>query len=139
MKKTLSLTVAILILFSICVLAVSCARGDDDKMLYTEDTTLGTGSKTVTLTVEHLDGTKITFTVKTDKTILADALLEHNLIEGETDIYGLYVKKVNGITRDYDKDRTYWALYVNGEYSMEGVSSVEITEGAAYTYKASTY
>ena len=139
MKKTLSLTVAILILFSICVLVVSCARGDDGKMLYTEDTTLGTGSKTVTLTVEHLDGTKITFTVKTDKTILADALLEHNLIEGETDIYGLYVKKVNGITRDYDKDRTYWALYVNGEYSMEGVSSVEITEGAAYTYKASTY
>ncbi len=139
MKKILSLTLALLMLLSICLFAVSCKDGDKEEMLYTEDTTLGTGSKTIILTVEHFDGQKVTFTVKTDKTILADALLEHNLIEGETDIYGLYVKKVNGITRDYNKDRTYWALYVNGEYSMEGVSSVEVTEGATYTYKAETY
>ena len=29
-----------------------------------------------------------------------DALIEHNLIEGEKGAYGLYVKKVNGITAE---------------------------------------
>ena len=74
-----------------------------------------------------------------DKETLSEALIEHGLIEGENDIYGMYVKRVNGITQDYNKDRTYWALYIDGVYSMEGVSSVRITDGASYTYKAETY
>ena len=120
-----------------CVFAISCADADGGKMLYEEDTVLGSGSTTITFVVEHFDGKMVTFTIKTDKTVLSDALLEHELIEGENDIYGLYVKKVNGITQDFNKDRTYWALYVDGAYSMEGVSSVKIKEGQTYTYRVS--
>ena len=138
MKKILSLTLVLLIMLSVCTFTASCGDDTEEQMLYTEDTVLGNGNKTVILVVEHSDGKKVTFTIKTDKTILADALLEHKLIEGENDTYGLYVKKVNGITQDYNKDRTYWALYIDGEYSMTGVSSVELTEGTVYTYKVST-
>ena len=136
MKRLLSLTLALLMICSMCIFTVSCGE-TNEKMLYTEDTTLGTGAKTITFNVEHLDGTKIKFTIKTDKTILADALIEHGLIEGERGKFGIYVKKVNGITRDFNKDKTYWALYIGDTYAMTGVSSVEITEGTEYTYKAS--
>ena len=46
-----------------------------------------------------------------------------------------YVKKVNGITADYDADQTYWAFYVNGEYATAGVDSTTIEEGATYSFK----
>ena len=72
--------------------------------------------------------TKFNFTV-------GDALLEHNLIEGEDGDYGLYVKKVNGITADYDADKTYWAFYIDGEYAMTGVDATDVEAGKTYTFK----
>ena len=137
MKRILSLTLAILMILSVCIFTASCGNDNEEQMLYTEDTVLGTGDKEFTFTVEHIDGTKVSFTIRTDEKILSDALLEHELIEGEDGAFGLYVKKVNGITQDFDIDKTYWALYIEGEYAMEGVSSIEVTEGAMYSYKAS--
>ena len=67
MKRILSLTLALLMLFSMCISFASCSK--EEKMLYTEDTTLGNGSKTITFTVEHIDGFKVVFTIKTDKAI----------------------------------------------------------------------
>ena len=58
-----------------------------------------------------------------------------NLIAGEQGDYGLYVKTVNGITVDFDKDGKYWAFYVGGEYAMSGVDSTEITAGSTYAFK----
>ena len=137
MKKILSLTLALLMMFSICIFTASCGDGEEEKMLYTEDTTLGTGSKTITFIATHIDGTKVKFTIKTDKEVLSEALLEHDLIEGEDGAFGLYVKKVNGITQDFDKDETYWALYIGGDYAMTGVDSTPVTDGATYMFKAS--
>ena len=135
MKRILSLTLALLMLFSMCISFASCSK--EEKMLYTEDTTLGNGSKTITFTVEHIDGVKVVFTIKTDKAMLADALMEHELLEGEDGPYGIYVKKVNGITHDYDKNYTYWALYIGEDYAMNSADATEITDGASYTFKAS--
>ena len=52
--------------------------------------------KTVTVKVVA-DGQELTFTLHTDKENLEDALVEHNLIDGDMDVYGMYIKKVNGI------------------------------------------
>ena len=98
---------------------------------YLKDMTFGEGSKTVTVEVKAGDD-KITFTVKTDKTKVGDALIEHNLIDGDESQYGLYVKKVNGIIADYDIDQSYWAFYTNGEYAMSGVDTTDIDESAVY-------
>ena len=77
-------------------------------------------------------GNQITLTIHTDKEILGDALLDHKLIEGEDGDYGMYIKKVNGIQADYDKDGAYWAFSQNGEYMMTGVDGTSIAGGETY-------
>ena len=97
---------------------------------------LGTGQTKFFFSVIDAEGKETTFEIHTNKTKVGDALLELNLISGETGDYGLYVKTVNGITVDYDKDGKYWAFYIGGEYAVTGVDSTEITAGSTYTFKA---
>ncbi len=99
--------------------------------LYREDTELGEGNLTVKVKVKA-DEKSITFTLHTDKTNLAEILLEQKLVEGEDGAYGLYIKKVNGILADYDVDQTFWSLEQNGETLMTGVSGVTISGGEQY-------
>ena len=99
--------------------------------VYTEDTTLGEGNTAVSVAVKADDRT-VTFTIMTDKTILGDALTDTGLVEGENGAYGLYIKKVNGITADYSVNQSYWAFYINGEYAITGVDSTEISADANY-------
>lgn len=98
-------------------------------------TVLGEGNTKFAFTVVDKDGNETAFEINTDKEKVGDALLELNLIEGDEDDFGLYVKKVNGITADYDKDQTYWAFYVNGEYASSGVDTTTIENGAEYMFK----
>lgn len=98
-------------------------------------TEVGTGKVSFPFTVCDKDGNTADFIVHTDKAIVGDALLDCGLIEGEEGPYGLYVKTVNGITADYDKDGVYWAFYVNGEYGMSGVDLTEIDPDAEYMFK----
>ena len=140
MKKILSLSLALLMLFATCFVAISCADkdgGGQGDMLYTEDTTLGQGSTTITLIVEHVNEKKVTFTINTDKTILSEAILEHELMEAHDDVYGLYIDSVNGVTHDWDTDQTYWAIYEGDNYAMVGIEHITITNGATYKLVAS--
>ena len=130
-----NLTVVCCLLLAIVIL-IGCAEkipaeGKWKDAKYLQDTEFGKGAKTVT--VEVVVGEQsVEFEIHSDKTYLADALLEHKLIEGDDSEYGLYVKKVNGIFADYDVDKTYWGLYKNGEMMMVGVSSVEFSDGEHY-------
>lgn len=97
-------------------------------------TEIGEGSTKFNFTV--FDGEKETaFLVKTDKKTVGEALIDVRLISGEQGAYGLYVKTVNGVTADYDKDGKYWAFYINGEYAMTGVDSTDIVSGDSYAFK----
>lgn len=98
-------------------------------------TVLGEGSVKFTFEVVDGEGNQKNFEIHTDKESVADALLEFDLIAGDDSEYGLYVKTVNGITADYDVDQTYWAFYVDGEYSMGGVDAVVPQEGHTYSFK----
>ena len=102
-----------------------------DDAIYKEDKTFGEGKTTVEVELT-VNENNVTFTLKTDKTTLGDALTEHGLIEGEEGAYGLYVKKVNGITADYDIDKTYWAFYKDGVALLTGVDSTDISNGEHY-------
>lgn len=123
MKRILSLSVACLILLSALFIA-SCSGKESETEL------------TFTFEVVHLDGTEKTFEVKTYKTILADALTEKGYISGYNSQYGLTVETVDGETLDWNTSGAYWALYINGEYAITGVSSTTIEDGATYTFKA---
>lgn len=103
----------------------------------TDVTVNGEGATVFYFNVVDADGNTTKFEIHTDATTVGEALLALNLIEGEDAQYGLYVKKVNGITADYDIDGTYWAFYIGDEYGMTGVDMTEITPGATYAFKVS--
>lgn len=135
MKKTSLILAAVMLVGALLCLA-SCrgkidAEGIWSEAIYTEDVTVGDGEKTVFVTVE-VEDKSVTFTIRTDETILGDALLKHGLIEGEDGPYGLYIKKVNGITADYDVNQSYWGFYKDGEYMMTGVDGTEFADGDRY-------
>jgi len=135
MQKTMRSALAVLLVVVCLLTATACGTEKEaslwDTATYTEDTTFGDGAKTIKVEVKAEDKV-VTFTVKTDADTVGAALLEHKLIAGDQGDYGLYVKVVNGITADYDKDQTYWAFYVDGEYAMTGVDATAIDEGVTY-------
>ncbi len=96
---------------------------------------LGEGKTEFLFNVTDASGNDTKFEIHTDETIVGEALMKLELISGEAGDYGLYVKEVNGIKADYDKNGTYWAFYINGEYAMTGVDSTEIVQGATYSFK----
>lgn len=97
---------------------------------------VGKGSTKFTFKATDADGKTTVFNVSTDKTIVGEALQDAGLISGEEGQYGLYVKTVNGITLDYDKDGMYWAFYINDEMAPTGVDMTEIKPGEVYSFKA---
>ena len=132
MKKTINLLAVLLL---ICMVFTACntvsAEGLWENATYRRDMEFGKGEKTVEVEVKVGDES-VTFTVHTDKETLGDALLEHKLIDGEKGAYGLYVKYVNGIEADYDKDGSYWGFYKNGEMMLVGVDGAVIADGEHY-------
>ena len=163
LKKLLSVILCTVLIAATALLAIGCsnegnenpetpktedvgktdAGNDEEDTPATGDTTsdgvteIGEGEKSFSFTVVELDGKETRFLVKTNKQKVGDALLELKIIEGEAGPYGLYVKKVNGIAADFDKDKTYWGFYVDGNYAMTGVDMTDIEEGKTYTFKVS--
>ena len=154
MKKTnktnlLSLFLCVVLIAAMALLTTACDNfnfdflGTEQEAATNAPNTNGADNSTeapiakkqFTFVVVDGNGNETTFQISTDKNIVGDALLAEGLIAGEEGAYGLYVKTVNGITADYDVDKTYWAFYINGEYAFTGVDSTPIEEGATYTFK----
>lgn len=139
MKKTLLITLTLFMLIA-SLFVVSCvdrSGGGQGDMIYTEDTSLGTGDITFTLIVEHINDKRVVFTVNTSKSILSEALKEVGILEGHDDTYGLYIDSVNGVTHNYKTDKTYWAIYEGDNYASTGIDGISIKEGATYKLVAS--
>lgn len=98
---------------------------------YTEDTEIGEGAVTVKVTVAAGEKS-IILTVHTDKENLGEALLEYELVSGDQSQYGLYIKSVNGIEADYDKNQAWWSISKDGESLMTGADSTPIADGENY-------
>ncbi len=137
-----SFLLLLLLIAAIALTAVGCDEKKDDETSATTTVTtaaatdVGEGAHSFVFEVVHLDGRKVTFNVKTDKTVVGEALVELGIIEGEDGQYGLYVKTVDGETVDYDKDGKYWAFYVDGSYALSGVDTTAIEAGKVYCFKA---
>ena len=135
MKAIIKSTACVIlsIVFVFCLISCNTVEkaGVWENATYRKDTELGSGAKTLKVEVKAEEQT-VTFTVKTDKATVGEALMEHGLISGDMGDFGLYIKSVNGITADYDVDKSYWAFYIIGEYAMTGVDGTEIDESAVY-------
>ncbi|MGN0527217.1 MAG: DUF4430 domain-containing protein [Acutalibacteraceae bacterium] len=146
-KKILSLLLIVCLIATIGVTLAACDsnKGTPDTttpVTTTENVTdkatateLGKGETKFDLIVTDADGKETKFVINTDKTTVGEALLDCKLIAGDESEYGLYVKTVNGVTADYDKDGTYWAFYINGEYALTGVDATDIEENATYEFR----
>lgn len=150
MRKLLSFVLCIVLIAAMALLATGCsdkketpkasepaqteATKDIVDEVPTQVTEKGEGKTAFNFEVTDLDGKTTKFLVKTDKTIVGEALLEVGLITGEEGPYGLMVSAVNGDTADYNKDKAYWAFYVGGEYATKGVDQTEIDPTATYSF-----
>lgn len=110
--------------------------GEPDSSAQSDGGVLGEGSTKFAFAMEDAEGGKTQWEIHTDQKTVGEALLELGLIDGEDSEFGLYVKTVNNITLDYDKDGMYWSFYINDEYAQSGVDSTEIKEGDTYLLKA---
>ena len=111
---------------------VSCGSKQESLNGAQTDAQTVSDKKTVYVTVTDDRGEKTEFTIETDKKTLREALESINLVQGEESEYGLYVKVVNGITADYDKDGAYWAFYKDKELLNTGVDSTFISDKDNY-------
>lgn len=137
MKKVLAIILALVMALSLMACGSSPAQqpdGDADTEIpvVTDGATLGEGTHSFTLEITDADGKTITATINTDEETVGAALLKLNIVQGEDSEYGLYVKTVNGITADYDKDQTYWSFYIDGEYAQTGVDMTAVNDGSTY-------
>ena len=142
--KVLSFVLCIVLVAAMALCTTACSDNKNAEQETVQTTVapgdsvkeLGEGAKSFSFSVVDKDGNKTAFLINTDKTTVGDALLELDLIAGDESEYGLYVKTVNGVTLDYDKDQMYWAFFVNGEYATSGVDTTDIDENAEYKFEA---
>lgn len=136
MKKTSIIIISLLVVIAVGLFFLPEEKSPDntgvwENAVYTENTTFGTGKNTLIVTVKA-EVKSINFTIKTDKTVVGDALKEYKLIDGEEGPYGIYIKVVNGIEADYDNDQSYWSFEKDGEAMLTGVDSTEFKDGDRY-------
>lgn len=137
MKQTANRLLALLLAMMMALSLAACGKAPQigGVTLPVQDgATIGQGSKTFTVEVTDAEGKTVRFTVNTDQETVGAALQELGVVAGEQSSYGLYIKSVNGITADYDKDGTYWAFSVNGELSQKGVDQTYVKNGDIYTF-----
>ena len=91
------------------------------------------GSKHVTVTIIHKDGTEKNLEYATDLEFLSQLLLEKELVTGyESEEYGFTIEGVDGVVADWSTDGAYWALYEGEEYATASAAGIVLTDGGVY-------
>ena len=91
------------------------------------------GSKQVTVTIIHKDGTEKNLEYGTDLEFLSQLLLEKELVTGyESEEFGFTIESVDGVTADWSKDNAYWALYEGDEYATASAAGIVLVDGGVY-------
>lgn len=91
------------------------------------------GSKTITVTVVHKDGSEKVFTCRTDAEYLGTVLVDENIVVGSYGEFGLYFDTADGETADYSVDGGWWQVLIGEEASMVGADQVPIADGGAFS------
>ena len=122
-RKLLALLGCIVLIAALALTFCGCGRNEK------------TETKAFQVVVTDLNGQETTFHYTSDKESVGEALLAEGLIQGDQGEYGLYVKTVNGLTLDWEKDGKFWAFYIDGEFAATGVDQTPITDGSTYGFK----
>jgi hypothetical protein len=123
--------------FSVALIVMLSGCGGGTEPSGSPDTAenIGQGGTVFRFEVTDDAGAVTAWNVHTDETTVGAALSETGLISGDMfDGFGLMVKKVGGLTADYDADGSWWEFFIDGEPSLEGVSSVGIDPEVTYAF-----
>lgn len=88
------------------------------------------GGKHVVVTIIDNEKKSTEVDLHTDAEYLADALLEKGVI-AEKDASGFYTT-FNGITADYNKDKSWWMITKDGNMTDKGLNDLAIADGDKY-------
>lgn len=91
------------------------------------------GEKNITVTVVFKDKSEKEFKIDTDAKYLGDALLEEKIVT--EDEYkngdGMYTY-IAGERADYNLDKSWWCLNIDGEMAMVGINEQPIADGDSF-------
>ncbi len=124
LKKSIALLAAATLVFTFFNLA-----GCKEKPVNDIGSSLSQSQKTVTFKIVFEDKSEKTVELKTEKTTLAEALVEAKLIEYEKS--GLYTT-IDGVTTDFSKDGAWWCITKGGEMLNFGLNDIKIQDGETY-------
>ena len=91
------------------------------------------GSKTVTVTVVHKDGSEKVFTCKTDAEYLGTVLVDENIVVGNYGEFGLYFDTADGEKADWNVDGGWWQVFAGEEAAIVGADQIVIADGDSFS------
>ena len=118
--RRISVLILALMMLALACLFAACGSKEAEKKY------------TITVIVVNDKAEETTFTVKTDRKNLADALLDEKLVSGSDSEWGLVIDTVDGLRADYSVDQSWWALYEDDKMSEVGASSLQLKDGGVY-------
>lgn len=91
------------------------------------------GEKNITVTVVFKDKTEKEFKIDTDAEYLGDALLEEKIVtEEEYKNGGGMYTYIADERADYNLDKSWWCLSVDGEMATVGINEQPIADGDSF-------
>ena len=90
------------------------------------------GSKTVTVTVVHKDGSEKVFTCHTDEEYLGKVLVNENIVVGNYGEFGLYFDTADGEKADWNVDNGWWQVFIGEEAAITGADQIPIANGDTF-------
>lgn len=127
MKSKLSVLLCVVLIAAMALSMAACGG--------TKEAAAPQGTVSYTVITVDLEGNETKLEITSDKETVGEELLAQGIIAGDVGEYGLYVKTVNGLTLDWDKDAKYWAFYIGEEYATTGVDMTPAEEGVTYILK----
>lgn len=126
-KYKFNIIASLILLFIAVFTLTSCDSSDNSTT-----TTLGSGAKSITLTVE-LPTETVEYTLKTDSNTLDEVLMEHDLANLTHLGMGSVINSIAGYSLEQDVD--WYDIYINGEIVYIQSSNVSIEDGDMYSIK----
>ena len=127
MKSKLSVLLCVVLIAAMALSMAACGG--------TKEAAAPQGTVSYTVITVDLEGNETTLEITSDKETVGEELLAQGIIAGDVGEYGLYIKTVNGLTLDWDKDAKYWAFYIGEDYATTGVDMTPAEEGVTYILK----
>ena len=91
------------------------------------------GSKSVTVTVVHKDGSEKVFACKTDAEYLGTVLVDEGIVVGSYSEYGLFFDTADGEKADWSVDSGWWQVFIGEESATLGADQIPVTDGGIYS------